>query len=392
MWDGSHRDVSKRAVCPRFPAGTTNSKLIAVPAKEGEIFYLRSKCYYSGYKDALLSRELLFEYILDLPLKMTKTAHLHGKTVDDLLRETLLAINKYGERVKPSKGWTTELQGMILELSNPRARLSRTESRGKAFSCLGELCWYLAGVNRTDYIARYISMYKQFDENGEIFGGYGPRLFRRWKGVHQFDGIIAMLKRKRSTRQAVLQLFDAADLVKPHKDIPCTCTLQFLCRDDKLHLIAYMRSNDVIKGFPHDLFCFTMFQEIAARAINAELGIYKHCVGSLHLYDSDKAKAKSFLNEAWQSTKSTMPAMPYRDPKTSIVTLLKAESAIRSGATVSERLLEGVDPYWADLIRLLMIFDYKLKKDSATIESIRRGMTAKVYDPYIDTALGHFKK
>ena len=65
---------------------------------------------------------------------------------------------------------------------------------------------------------------------------------------------------------------------------PCTCTLQFLARGVKLDLIVYMRSNDVIKGLPHDIFCFTMLQEIAARRLSLEPGIYKHCVGSLHLY------------------------------------------------------------------------------------------------------------
>ena len=76
-----------------------------------------------------------------------------------------------------------------------------------------------------------------------------------------------------------------------------------------------MRSNDVIKGLPHDIFCFTMLQEMVARMISVDLGIYKHCVGSLHLYDTDKSKAKSFMREGWQSTKSAMPPMPDGDPR-----------------------------------------------------------------------------
>ena len=96
--------------------------------------------------------------------------------------------------------------------------------------------------------------------------------------------------------------------------MPCTCALQFLVRKGKLDLIVYMRSNDVIKGLTHDIFCFTMLQEIAARRLSVELGTYRHCVGSLHLYLSDGEIAQSFLREGWQSTKSAMPPMPKGDP------------------------------------------------------------------------------
>ena len=120
---------------------------------------------------------------------------------------------------------------------------------------------------------------------------------KTWKGVQQFENLIELLKKRPTSRQAVLQLFDSTDLAKPHEDVPCTCTLQFLMRGGKLHLVVYMRSNDVIKGLPHDIFCFTMLQEMVARIMSVDLGIYKHCVGSLHLYDTDKSKAESFMRE-----------------------------------------------------------------------------------------------
>jgi peptidoglycan/xylan/chitin deacetylase (PgdA/CDA1 family) len=42
-----------------------------------------------------------------------------------------------------------------------------------------------------------------------------------------------------------------------------------------------------------------MLQELIARALSVELGIYKHAVGSLHLYDRDRPAAEQFLGEAW---------------------------------------------------------------------------------------------
>lgn len=316
-----------------------------------------------------------------------RNPYYRAKTVDDLLRHALESVNKYGEPIKASKGHTKEITGVVLELTNPRARLSLTESRGKLFSCIGELCWYLSGADATAFIVHYIGEYRKYDERGRIFGAYGPRLFKSWKGVTQFENIIKRLKEKPTSRRTVLQLFDAADLAKDHKDIPCTCTLQLLVRGGKLDLIVYMRSNDVIKGLPHDIFCFTMLQEIAARRLSIEPGIYKHCVGSLHLYSSDDEKAKSFLGEGWQSTKSAMPPMPDGDPSAGIRLLLKSEASVRLGNDVQGKALEHASPYWADLIRLLQAFGYRRRRNKRALAEIRQKMAFPIYDTYIKRAL-----
>jgi thymidylate synthase len=316
-----------------------------------------------------------------------RNPYYRAKTVDDLLRHALESINEYGEPIKASKGHTKEITGVVLELTNPRARLSLTESRGKLFSCIGELCWYLSGVDATAFIVHYIGDYRKYDERGRIFGAYGPRLFKAWKGVVQFENIIKRLKEKPTSRRTVLQLFDAADLAKDHKDIPCTCTLQLLVRGGKLDLIVYMRSNDVIKGLPHDIFCFTMLQEIAARRLSLEPGSYKHCVGSLHLYSSDDEKAKSFLGEGWQSTKTAMPPMPDGDPSAGIRLLLKSEAKVRLGNDVQGKVLEHASPYWADLIRLLQAFGYRRRRNKRALAEIRQKMAFPIYDTYIKRAL-----
>jgi len=79
-------------------------------------------------------------------------AYFYGPTLDDVMHDVIEAIQSHGERICPGKGAATELAGVLLEVTNPRARLSRTEVRGKPFSCLGELCWYLAGSNGLEFI------------------------------------------------------------------------------------------------------------------------------------------------------------------------------------------------------------------------------------------------
>lgn len=312
--------------------------------------------------------------------------NLRGQTLDDLLRCVIKEVTERGNRIYPTKGGgagALEIMGVLLEISDARARLSRTETRGRIFSSLGELCWYLAGSKDANFISYYIPIYEEANEGGEIFGGYGPRLLN-WKGVNQLSNVTEVLRTKRDSRQAVIQLFDALDIAEKHKDVPCTCTLQFMLRNGKLHLFANMRSNDVHWGLPHDVFCFTMLQEIVARSVSAELGAYKHAVGSLHLYVRHTGAAKRFLKEGWQPTAPSMPPMPVGDPWPSITVLLEAESAIRNGEAFDEAKLSQVDPYWADLIRLLEVFRAKKNRNAARISEVRGKMSSSVYFSLID--------
>jgi len=307
-------------------------------------------------------------------------------SLDDLLTKVFKKLLISGIKIQPTKGPARELAGTLLRLKSPRARLSRTDKRGILFSCLGEWLWYLAGTNSLDYIKYYLPHYSNFsDDKKSVYGGYGPRLF----GAGQHDQIfrvINLLRRKQDSRQAVIQIFDRRDLLKPHKDIPCTCTFQFMIRNRRLDMLTTMRSNDVYMGLPHDIFAFTMIQELVARAIGVELGEYKHFVGSLHLYDCDRDHARAYLDEGWQSH-VPMPPMPLGDQWNSVRALLKAESQLRGGRTANfENALH--DSYWIDLFRILKIFSLtKRGAKSSEIRSVMTKMSEPMYAPYLKKRL-----
>ena len=309
------------------------------------------------------------------------------ETLDDVMRWVFEHILLEGEEIHPTKGPARELSGVLLEIKNPLARISRTETKGKPFSCLGELCWYLAQTRDLEFISHYIPAYRKYADGQEIFGGYGPRLFN-WDGFNQFANVADILRRKPDSRQAVIQLFDARDIKEFHKDIPCTCTMQFMIRQERLHMFAYMRSNDAFVGMPHDIFCFTMLQEIMARTLSVELGQYKHMVGSLHLYKESEKNARQFLDEGWQPTTTLMQPMPLGDPWPAITSVLSAEHIIRTGQESDETSLTGdLDSYWADIVRLLLIFRSIKDKNADRILELREEMSSSVYDSFIDARL-----
>lgn len=212
--------------------------------------------------------------------------HASEESLDDLMRavfEQLLA-RRGNFQVASSKGSSTEIFGALLELRNPRARLSRSFSRAKAFSPLGELFWYLSGSDSIDFIKHYIPIYPKFSNDGiKANGAYGPRIFgpngdKKAAGKSEWDRVIGKLKKNPGSRNAVVQVFANRDDRKRNKDKPCTCTLQFAVRNNRLLLHTHMRSNDAFLGLPHDIFSFTMLQEIAARELGVGLGIYTHSV------------------------------------------------------------------------------------------------------------------
>src|SRR5580704_9691399 len=236
--------------------------------------------------------------------------YLSDTTIDDLLHRVLKKLLECKKAIHPSRGPAKELTGVLLQLTNPRSRLSRTEKKGKVFSCLGELLWYLAKTNDLKFIKYYVSRYeKETDDGLTIHGGYGPRLFALLRGdckINQIESVLALLKKNPDSRRAVIQLFDAWDIADDtvpglrHKEIPCTCSLQFTVRKKRLYMFTTMRSNDAFVGLPHDVFTFTMLQEIMARSLGLELGRYKHFVGSLHLYEDNARDARQYLKEGYQ--------------------------------------------------------------------------------------------
>lgn len=280
---------------------------------------------------------------------------------------------------------------MVLELTNPRARLSQTEMKGTLFSCLGELLWYLSESNDVAPIKYYLNRYDEFAEpDGTVWGAYGPRIFNM-RGINQLALVIQRLEKNPDSRKAVVQLFNAEDIPTDdhsYKDVPCTCVFQFMIRTNKLDMITSMRSNDAFIGLPHDVFAFTMLQEIVARSLGKEIGTYKHMVGSLHLYDDKIAKARAYLDEGFQSTQFQMPPMPVGDPWAALGLVVENERRIRLGQAVNLEAI-SVEPFWLDLIKALLI--YRLAKDTANISAatlkqiaaIKDSMSCTTYDQYI---------
>ena len=307
-------------------------------------------------------------------------------SLDDLLNSTFSKIISDGQEIESSKGKNSEIRNAQLILNNPRARLSISESRSKLISCLGEFFWYLSGSDSIEFIEYYIGNYRDFidyeeDENLPVLGAYGPRVFGE---PSQFLAIEHLLRTKPDSRRAVISIYDKTDVIRYDKrDIPCTCSLQFFIRDNILHLTTIMRSNDAAKGLIHDLFSFTLIQELmwaklARDNTSLQLGTYTHIVGSLHIYNKNTGIVDDFLNiEGWQNKVSMEQMNPsYLEADLSIV--IRLEQELRTGSSVDESILEDIqDIFWKEIAIILFAYSYIKKEEYTKLANLKNMCSSK---------------
>ena len=159
---------------------------------------------------------------------------------------------------------------------------------------IGELLWYLSKNNKLSAIQNYTHAWDRMSEDGvTVNSNYGHKI-HEFYGFDQWEFIKDMLIKDPNSRQAVIHIKDPG--THP-KDTPCTVCLQFLLRNNKLHVTVYMRSNDIWMGFPYDVFIFTCYQIRMAMELGVEIGTYTHISGSLHLYERNSQLKKEAIDD-----------------------------------------------------------------------------------------------
>ena len=222
---------------------------------------------------------------------------LNGYTANDEWIRTLAAILKNKKNIDPRGLETYEVlnHSTCVDMTQPIVTFHNR--------CIGtdmhkfmpaEAAFILTGRNTVGMISKYSKLITTFSDDGYFFNGaYGPMLIR------QFTYIVDELIKDKNTRQAVATIWDPNP--RPSKDIPCTVSVQFIIREDKLHCIDTMRSSDAWLGWPFDIFNFSMCSAFISLLFKLRTGhalplgnIYLNA-SSQHLYEKDYAKVIKVL-------------------------------------------------------------------------------------------------
>lgn len=148
-----------------------------------------------------------------------------------------------------------------------------------------ESIWMLAGRNDVAFLQQFNKRMSDFSDDGKSFNAaYGHR-WRNHFGRDQLDEVVKLLRRDPQTRQAVIQIWDSADLLKKTKDKACNTQVVFDVRKDRLNMTVFNRSNDIWWGaYGANAVHFSVLQEFVAAATGHRLGVYRQVSNNFHLY------------------------------------------------------------------------------------------------------------
>jgi hypothetical protein len=172
------------------------------------------------------------------------------------------------------------------------------------FFALAEAFWLLAGRDDSAFMDNYVKTFgSRYADDGVLIGSYG----KRWRSHFGFDQLTALIDKLRSdpgTRQAVIQMWEAADMTKVVKDRPCNTSVIFRIRKGNLDMLITNRSNDIINGMMgYNPTQFSMLQRVIADHLGIPVGKYWVCSNDAHIYIEDLEA----LNKRGVLTKSVYP-------------------------------------------------------------------------------------
>jgi thymidylate synthase len=148
-------------------------------------------------------------------------------------------------------------------------------------------------------------------------------------------------------------------------------------------MFTFMRSNDARAGLVHDIFAFTMLQEMIAKSLGLNLGVYRHYAASLHIYTDDIPLIESALKEGYAPSAPVMVAMPTDDITNYLCIIVDAEKRMREGDIPDIDAL-GLSEYWKDVLRMLAIFRCKKDKDLPAARAIADKLQNQAYKIYLE--------
>lgn len=138
-------------------------------------------------------------------------------------------------------------------------------------------------------------MWNKFLEGGKFSYQYAERIWTK----HQMDKVLTALINDEGSRQAVLSIWNPDLDMDSNKlgggnRIPCSLNYQFLIRNDRLHCIYHMRSNDFFGHHVIDLICAAGMMDYVVKTLkengcypDLKVGSLTYLSGSLHGFQWD---------------------------------------------------------------------------------------------------------
>lgn len=126
---------------------------------------------------------------------------------------------------------------------------------------------------------------------------YGPRIFNFQNKINQVnDFIIPLLKEVPNSRRAIISFWDPVqDSNTMKRDIPGLVSVDFKLRENRLNLVAVIRSNDLFFGWPANIYQLFTLQEYVRKKVGCESGSITTFSTSAHIFQDQFKYIKEVL-------------------------------------------------------------------------------------------------
>ena len=153
-----------------------------------------------------------------------------------------------------------------------------------------EIEWYKSmSLDVNDIPGETPAVWKQVaTPDGRINSNYGWCIWSRENG-EQYNNVLHELRQKPTSRRATMIYTRPSMWVDYSRDgmsdFMCTNAVQYVIRDQALHAIVQMRSNDVFYGYRNDYAWNEYVLKMLSYDLDVSPGIIYWNVGSLHVYE-----------------------------------------------------------------------------------------------------------
>jgi thymidylate synthase len=130
---------------------------------------------------------------------------------------------------------------------------------------------------------------------------YGQRL-RDYDGVDQIQKIIDLIKNRPFSKKMIAVTAKVKEdwSVVNKGDTPCLTNILCSIQDGQLFMTTHFRSQDMVHGWPRNVFSLRKLQKLICDEAGAELGAFVMITHSAHIYSDDYELVEKILRENYE--------------------------------------------------------------------------------------------
>ncbi|BBC78085.1 Putative thymidylate synthase [Escherichia phage EcS1] len=224
-------------------------------------------------------------------------------TFEEAFKEMNELILKSPDFVTDSRiGRCHEIGSAVIEVFEPESAIFQDERINRIDYDYAESFWQFMISGGTDAVeafkeypnvAKFISKPKSDTLPANFNTFYGPRI------VAQLPTLLKELKEKPNSRRVVFQILESSDQTLLDSDetleYPCTDSITYYIRDDRLHTHCHMRSQNCAVVMQLDFYLQQKLMKYIADECGVKMGSYTHSMVSAHVFERDFDYVKRFL-------------------------------------------------------------------------------------------------